>query len=549
MAVRFPRRGQKGLGVGLDLPWDGKTGFGTSQRGDLLAPGPRAFLKNGAARWAHVFFSWQPRDRSPPRIEEYLPAWDDLFSVVPDHVTRALHHTALNLASLGPYERDDLLAFTRALCERYRLEWVNEDVGFWSLGGRAVPYPLPPLLSDEGLRATIDNVLECQAQLPVPLVIEFPGFSLGASVVVGEMHAYDFFRDLAEATNAPVTLDVGHLLSWQWWRGGRGEALLAELERLPLDHCFELHLSGCEISGERFIDAHHGRLLDEQLELAQQLMSRCPNLRAITYEDPRFDERGALVENNRSSWERLQRLTADWEGETGAPQASSLTRAPCSRPDLRWGAGVEADLGDALFGAVTEPSFDGVQVEAEAMSVVRTMVLERRYRGTGGLREWYPGTVAAWLERHPDDASLQLMAARFCASTAGSSWREHSNAQLGLSLEEALFCFFESEGVGDAAVREEEMLGAVVRALAVAPRASFTWPAQVRATKTGCVALSGRLVMHASTAGQYVRGEVTPLIATLLQGVSVGEAAARFEAPFGEVGQVHAQLQALGFIT
>jgi uncharacterized protein (UPF0276 family) len=173
---------------------------------------------------------------------------------------------------------------------------------------------LPPLLDADGLRATVKNVKECQRGLPVPLVLEFPGFSDGVSVVLGDWHAYDFFAELAENTDAPVTLDVAHLLSWQWWLGLRGDELFGELERLPLTHCFEIHLSGCEIRDDLFIDAHHGKLLDEQLTLLRLLIPRCRNLRAVTFEDPRFDEAGALQSSNVGSWQRLLEIASEWQG-------------------------------------------------------------------------------------------------------------------------------------------------------------------------------------------------------------------------------------------
>ncbi len=309
MSVLFPSLLRVGLGVGLDLPWDGAAGFGHDPaRGDAVTDPLRSFLAAQAAGWSHAFFSWQPRDRAPPRLADYQPAWDDLCSLLPASLPRALHHTALNLGALGPYERGALLEFTAQLCERYQLRWVNEDVGLWSLAGRPLPYPLPPLLDGEGLRAAVENVRECQAALPVPLVLEFPGFSRGVSVVLGDWHAYDFFRRLAVETEAPVTLDTGHLLSWQWWQGKRGPALFDEIEKLPLDQCFEIHLSGCEIVEGRFVDAHHGSLLDEQLALLTILRPRCPELRAVTFEDPRFDASGALFPSSESSWRCLQEL-------------------------------------------------------------------------------------------------------------------------------------------------------------------------------------------------------------------------------------------------
>ncbi len=321
--VRFPEvPGRLAVGVGLDLPWGGPTGacFVTDGARDGIAPRLRRFFTAHARGFSHCFVSWQPSRRGRPRIEHYRAAFDDLFATVPQAV-RALHHTALNLGAGAPYGRGALLDFTNALVERYGMRWVNEDLGLWSLDGKPLPYPLPPLLTDAGLRAAIRATRECIAGLAVPLLVEFPGFSDEVSLVVGPWHAYDFFRALCEEARAPATLDVGHLLSWQWLRGRRGEALYEELERLPLDHCFELHLSGCSIVAGRFVDAHHGLLLDEQLELCARLLPLCPNLRAITFEDPRLDEEGALEPGSAASLARLLEVVTPW---TRSDAASAL---------------------------------------------------------------------------------------------------------------------------------------------------------------------------------------------------------------------------------
>lgn len=283
---RFPRNpGSVGLGVGLDMPWNAERGFVDGG----VAPAVLAYLNAHAERFAHLFVSWQPHDRGTLRAERYYPSYDALFAGLGDrYPVRALHQTALNLGAIEPYDRGALVDLTNALVERYQLAWVNEDVGLWSINGKPLPYPLPPYLTAGGLAASIANVRDVQERLAVPLLLEFPGFSDGLAFFIGRMHAYDFFRRLAEETDAPVTLDTGHLLSYQWLVGRRGRALFDELERLPLAHCFEIHLSGCAIREGRFHDLHHGVLLDEQLELLSMLVPLCPSLRAVTYEDPVF---------------------------------------------------------------------------------------------------------------------------------------------------------------------------------------------------------------------------------------------------------------------
>lgn len=296
-------------GVGLDLQWG--SGFVARDDGDRASDDVVAFLLSHAAHFHHLFVSWQPKSRARLDARDYFAAFDDLFGRLGTHYpVRALHHTALNLGAMEPYARGAILDLTCALVERYGFAWVNEDVGLWSLHGKPLPYPLPPYLTTAGLRAAIQNAREVQAALAVPLSVEFPGFSHGMSPVVGRMHAYDFFRVLADEADVQVTLDTGHLLSYQWMRGLRGEDLLSELERLPLGRCFEIHLSGCAVEEGAFHDRHDGILLPDQLELLQRLARLCPNARACTYEDPAVRTGGRVTEASAPSLAAFLEATA-----------------------------------------------------------------------------------------------------------------------------------------------------------------------------------------------------------------------------------------------
>lgn len=316
MTALLPLRPERaGLGVGLDLAWG--AGFVHDRvLGDIAGETVVAFLTRYADHFGHLFVSWQPRDRGRLDARDYFPAFDDLFARVGAHYpARGLHHTALNLGAIEPYERGALLELTNALVERYDLSWVNEDLGLWSLGGKPLPYPLPPFLTREGLLAAVRNVREARVVLRAPLLIEFPGFSDGTAFFIGRLHAYDFFRTVAEEADVAVALDTGHLLSYQWLRGRRGRHLFEELDRLPLARCFEVHLSGCAIDGDRFLDLHHGVLLDAQTAMLESLLARCPNVRAITYEDPVFDQQGELIGEATAGFEKLRRVVRAWSLE------------------------------------------------------------------------------------------------------------------------------------------------------------------------------------------------------------------------------------------
>lgn len=296
------------LGVGMDMPWGTNQGFMCSPNGDSVTPNVRAYFQRYGQRFHHVFLAFQPKNRRPLRAEDYYTAYSDFFEAAGHISQRALHHTMLNLAGEIEYSRERLLDFTNSLIYRFGFEWVNEDVGIWSSRGKAMPYPLPPILNERSLNATISATLSTKSRLSVPLVLEFPGFTEGSAIIIGEMHAFDYFKQLSEATDCPVTLDTGHIISYQYLTGKRGKELYSELDRLPLNNCFEIHLAGSELTANTFRDMHHGILLDEQLQLLKILIDSCPYLHAVTYEDPRPGSDGFIADAALSGFEQLRAI-------------------------------------------------------------------------------------------------------------------------------------------------------------------------------------------------------------------------------------------------
>ncbi len=150
---------------------------------------------------------------------------------------------------------------------------------------------------------------------------------------------------------------------------------------------------------------------------------------------------------------------------------------------------------------------------------IRDDVLGRRHRGSGGLEQLFPRTIAAWREQNENDARLDELTDRFLASTSYGLYREVPYHRTGACIEEAFYRFCEIDGVGDAIVRESEFLSAIVRALAVDPIPAFNVPSEVRAVANGWFALTTRgptPMLHAAVRGRVITGELTPFLAELL---------------------------------
>jgi hypothetical protein len=194
-------------------------------------------------------------------------------------------------------------------------------------------------------------------------------------------------------------------------------------------------------------------------------------------------------------------------------------------------------------GQARDPRFAALDADEleEAARAVRRMVHGRAHRGTGGLEAWFPRTLAAWRAAHSEDAELDELLRRFCSSQPCRAWSESG---AGISLEEAFYRFFVEAGIGSSEVAEDELLGAVVRALAIAPDARFEWPANVHRAPGGCYALTRGRVLHAALDGTYVYGQVTSLVAELLEGAAPDDVSRRHALAPNEVDAVMAALRA-----
>jgi uncharacterized protein (UPF0276 family) len=305
--IAEPGTARLGLGVLLDMPWHGR---GFRQGASEVDPLPNEldrFFDRYRDLFGYSLLAFQPRDYSHLRADSYIAAYDRFYTAA-GTPTRAFHQTTLNLAASEPYDRSKIIEFTNELSQRYSFAWVVEDLAVWSIRGKSLPYPLPPMLTDESVEHCVRNVEEVVRRLSVPLHIEFPGFTEGASFALGTRNAIDFFAEVVERSGAWATIDVGHVLGYLTSTGRP----LSDIERLPLNRCRELHLAGCSLDGGRFQDTHSGVLLDEQIDMTAELIARAPSLVGITYEDPRYRQDGSLAPPAETNFYRLVELVAAW---------------------------------------------------------------------------------------------------------------------------------------------------------------------------------------------------------------------------------------------
>jgi uncharacterized protein (UPF0276 family) len=324
MAARFPPvPASVELGIGVDLQWDQDPGLVKDpDRGDVVSDAVVALLEEHAANARHLSICWQPRRRIHVEARDYFPAYDDLFGRIGDRfASRALRHTALSRRAVEAYRRGELLEVTNALVDRYGFGWVSEDVGLWPIQGKP-PAATGPRLNQEGLWAAIRHARVVRAGLEVPLLVDFPGFATSTAVHEGPIHAYDFFRSVAEEADVAVAIDTAKLLAYQWQCDKRGADLFGELDKLPLSRCFEIHVSGRDGKSGRSFEGPSEALFDAQLGFLERLAPVCPNVRVIAYEGALFEPSGEIAKATIDGFVRLRGAVAAWRASSKAHRAA-----------------------------------------------------------------------------------------------------------------------------------------------------------------------------------------------------------------------------------
>ena len=225
-----------------------------------------------------------------PDLVHFLEYGTDLVRGLDEHVHRwaalglptTYHFLDLNLA-----EREDIdevwLARTAARAKEIGAAWLCGDGGLWHFGARERGHEilLPPILCPEAA----DEMAAC-----VRRVEQATGFAVlpenpPAPMYLGEMHILDFYARVADRAGCGLLLDCAHLAMFQRLRGHKP---LDGLDGYPFERLFEIHVAGgtpADVDGYGVVeDSHVPEPLPETWAIAEHVVARAKNLRAVVYE-------------------------------------------------------------------------------------------------------------------------------------------------------------------------------------------------------------------------------------------------------------------------
>jgi uncharacterized protein len=167
----------------------------------------------------------------------------------------------------------------RYWAERLQSPWWSDHLSFNRTEDFATGFFLPPQQTLESVEVLSAGIRQLKDGLLRPLALE-----TGVNYLKprdGELPDGEFVARTAEAADCGILLDLHNIFTNA--RNGR-QPVEDYLDQLPLDRVWEMHLAGGMWQDGYWLDSHSGPMEDDLFHLAQQIVPRLPNLRAIMFE-------------------------------------------------------------------------------------------------------------------------------------------------------------------------------------------------------------------------------------------------------------------------
>ena len=195
---------------------------------------------------------------------------------------KLIHSVSLPFAQTAPLDEQQTSALRHSI-DALASPWVSDHLSFNRVSGPGkdffTGFLLPPIQTPQSVVVAADNIRTLRSHLQRPVA-----FETGVNYLrplPGEMSDGLFFRSVAEAADCGILLDLHNL----WTNAcNRRQAVLDTIAELPLERIWEVHLGGGEQLQDHWIDGHSDVPPKALMDLAPQIVSRLPNLKAIVFE-------------------------------------------------------------------------------------------------------------------------------------------------------------------------------------------------------------------------------------------------------------------------
>jgi uncharacterized protein (UPF0276 family) len=189
-----------------------------------------------------------------------------------------IHGVGLSIASASGHSQD-YIRLLDELFSRLPIAWHSEHLAYTMVEGEQLGTMLPPPRTQEALDMLCERVGFLRSRYKVPFLLEkvvrfLPEYP-------GDYSEAEFLNELCRQTGCGLLLDVYNLECDRKNFGFNIEQFLSELD---LSNVVEMHLAGGVEYGGFQVDVHSHVTEQSTLEIARDVLTRAPQVRAVTFE-------------------------------------------------------------------------------------------------------------------------------------------------------------------------------------------------------------------------------------------------------------------------
>jgi uncharacterized protein (UPF0276 family) len=316
------------------------------------------------------------------------------------------HGVGFPVGGTYPPDPDGVRAAARSARELDAVHW-SEHLSFNRAGaeGEHAGYLLPPIPTPDSVAAAVSHIASYQQLLDRPFLVETPTSYLRPQP--GDLTDGEYVARVAEEADCGILLDLHNI----WANELNGRQPVADfVDSIPLERVWEVHVAGgFEFEGYH-LDAHVGPVAERLLQVAQYVVPRLPNVRALLFEAVPESVVALGAPGLRTVLQQLRAL-AQLPVAQPSPQ-----REPARQITVTATAGT-AEREAALLAFTTRHS-DALPDGDPGAQVLRVLTDEARL----SLLAVHRAQVLEDLLRRHGSARTEALLHTFLAETSASSW-------------------------------------------------------------------------------------------------------------------------------
>ena len=248
--------------------------------GFVYTPTLGNLLKNGYVNFDVLEFEpqthWTTNNSITGEFKE-LASISDIFRNLP--CPHALVHSIGMPVAGTRTPSNKQLSLLKKTCLELNSPWFSDHLSVGGTPHLNAGFLLPPCQTSEGVDIAVKNIMYIQDYVGKPFAIE-----TGVSYLKRrryEMSDGQFIREIVNQTGCGILLDLHNVYTNH--RNGR-YSIDNFVGELPLDNVWEIHLAGGFESSGVYLDAHNGKMSDEFINIAYDMIPEFHNAGAIVFE-------------------------------------------------------------------------------------------------------------------------------------------------------------------------------------------------------------------------------------------------------------------------